>query len=110
MSVIFGYIVNNCEHCGNKYKQMTVIMDNPVSDALRSYESKVGLALKPNRAFYEKVGINQKRFGQLLRGEKPIYGFEAVNLSEFFGVPLEALCKNESPVAAGNSAGQSVNV
>ena len=85
-------------------------MNNPVESALRSYESKVGLALKPNRAFYDKVGINQKRFGQLLRGKKPIYGFEAVNLSQFFGVPLEDLCKNESPATVGTSAGQSVNV
>ncbi|GAA4447679.1 hypothetical protein GCM10023091_42990 [Ravibacter arvi] len=85
-------------------------MDTVLRKALNRASGKTGLPVKPDRAFYNKVGINQKRFGQLLRGEKPIYGFEAVNLSEFFGVPLEELCKNESPAAAGNSAGQSVNV
>lgn len=85
-------------------------METMLKMAMDRLSGQTGLPVKPNRAFYTKVGINQKRFGQLLRGEKPIYGFEAVNLSEFFGVSLEDLCKNESPATVGTSAGQSVNV
>ncbi|MCK8493154.1 hypothetical protein M0L20_14895 [Spirosoma sp. RP8] len=63
----------------------------PVKEALQDYESRISGRFKPDTRFYQKVGINQKRFGQLLRAEKPIMGFEARNLSEFFGVSLESL-------------------
>ena len=85
-------------------------MQTFIKNALDQYERRIGLSLKPDRRFYSKVGINQKRFGQLLRGEKPIYGFEACNLSEFFEMPLEGFCKNENPATTGNSAGSSQNV
>jgi hypothetical protein len=60
-----------------------------VQEALQGYENRIGGRFKPDSRFYQKVGINQKRFGQLVRGEKPIMGFEARNLSQFFGVSLE---------------------
>ena len=62
-----------------------------VKAALQGYEERIGGRFKPDTRFYKKVGINQKRFGQLVRGEKPILGFEARNLSQFFGVSLESL-------------------
>lgn len=62
-----------------------------VKGALEGYENRIGGRFKPDSRFYQKVGINQKRFGQLLRGEKPILGFEARNLSQFFEVSLESL-------------------
>lgn len=61
-----------------------------VQEALQGYENRIGGRFKPDSRFYQKVGINQKRFGQLVRGEKPIMGFEARNLSQFFGVSLES--------------------
>ena len=73
---------NNC---------MQHINQNNLSMALHQYEDRIKGRFKPDRRFYNSVGINQKRFGQLLRGEKPIMGFEARNLSQFFGVSLESL-------------------
>ena len=58
---------------------------SPIQNALDQYEERIGGKFKPNERFYKKVGINQKRFGQLIRGEKPIFGFEAQNLASFFG-------------------------
>ncbi|WP_138993478.1 hypothetical protein [Larkinella sp. C7] len=65
--------------------------ETAVKGALEGYENRIGGRFKPDNRFYQKVGINQKRFGQLVRGEKPILGFEARNLSNFFGVTLESL-------------------
>jgi len=62
-----------------------------VQEALQGYENRIGGRFKPDHRFYQKVGINQKRFGQLVRGEKPIMGFEARNLAQFFNVALESL-------------------
>lgn len=65
--------------------------ESAVKGALKGYENRIGGRFKPDVRFYQKVGINQKRFGQLVRGEKPILGYEARNLSQFFGVALESL-------------------
>lgn len=64
----------------------------PIQATLAQYEDRIAGKFKPDQRFYNKVGINPKRFAQLIRGEKPIYGFEALNLSEFFSVPLDQLC------------------
>ncbi|WP_342084790.1 hypothetical protein [Dyadobacter sp. OTU695] len=77
----------------------------PIELAMRKYEERICGKFRPDRRFYLKVGINQKRFGQLMRQEKPIYLFEAQRLSDFFGVPLADIVKNESPIATGNSVG-----
>lgn len=66
--------------------------------ALDQYEDSIGGKFKPDDRFYSKVGVNPKRFGQLLRGEKPIYGHEARSLSLFFKVSLDEMCDNEKPV------------
>lgn len=67
-------------------------MQTPIKSALMQYEERIGGKFKPDTRFYTKVGINPKRFGQLIRGDKPVMGFEAKNLSNFFNVPLEKLC------------------
>jgi hypothetical protein len=67
-------------------------MESQLGNALTQFENRIGGKFKPDKRFYNQVGVNQKRFGQLIRGEKPIYGYEARNLSEFFSVPLETLC------------------
>lgn len=59
--------------------------------ALITYENKIGGRFKPDQRFYHKVNINQKRFGQLVRGEKPILGYEAKNLAIFFDLSIEEL-------------------
>lgn len=82
----------------------------PIEQAMSKYEEHICGKFRPDRRFYSKVGINQKRFGQLMRQEKPIYLFEAQRLSKFFEMPLEELCKNENPATTGNSAGLGQNV
>jgi hypothetical protein len=72
-------------------------MEAAVKIALTQYEDRIGGKFKPDERFYKRVGINSRRFGQLLRGEKPILGFEAINLSNFFNVPLDELCKQKRP-------------
>lgn len=67
-------------------------METPIKKMLEEYEKQVGLRLKPDKRFYSKVGINQKRFGQLVRGEKTPLLDEAARLSDFFNVPLQTLC------------------
>ena len=65
----------------------------PLQIAVKMHEEKNGGPFVPTRKmFYDRVGINQKRFGMLLRGELPMYGHEAKALAEFFNVlPLDLL-------------------
>lgn len=70
---------------------MEAITQTPLQKAVGQYEERLRGKWKPNSRFYESVGINQKRFGMLLRGELPMYGFEAKSLSVFFNVPIHDL-------------------
>lgn len=72
-------------------------MKTSLQAALDQYEDSIGGKFKPDDRFYKMVSINSKRFGQLLRGEKPIFGYEARNLSQYFNVPLNQLITNEKP-------------
>jgi hypothetical protein len=69
----------------------TINEQNSISQALDAYENRIGATLKPDSRFYNKVGINQKRWGQLVRGEKPPFFFELKNLSELWDIPLSDL-------------------
>ncbi len=65
---------------------------NTILQAVSDYENRIGTPFKPTlKLFYEKVNINQKRFGQLLRGEKEPVTSELKALSRFFNVPVESL-------------------
>ena len=66
----------------------TIIQKNGISQALEAYENRIGGTYKPDERFYKKVSINQKRWGQLVRGEKPPYAFELKNLSNFWDIPV----------------------
>lgn len=70
---------------------MAEVSSNPVLAAYEAYQDKIGGQFKPDQRFYTKVGINRKRFGQLLRGQKPMFGHEVRALAEFFGVPVTDL-------------------
>jgi len=73
----------------NKYR-------NTLTTGLSRYEQRNGCPFIPTRKlFYERVGVNQKRFGMLLRGELPLYGYEAVRLGKFFGVEPNQLLTDE---------------
>lgn len=66
-------------------------ISNPIATAYQAYQDKIGGQFKPDQRFYTKVGINRKRFGQILRGEKPLFIYEVQALSDFFGIPVTDL-------------------
>lgn len=67
-------------------------LTNTIQRAVTEYENRIGTAFKPTpERFYKKVNINQKRFGQLLRGDKVPLTTEVKALSEFFNVPVTEL-------------------
>ncbi len=55
---------------------------------ISKYEEKVLGKWIPDSRFYERVGINQKRFGMLVRNELEMSVSEANSLSKFFGVSI----------------------
>ena len=65
-------------------------MITPIKTALDQYNQRVG-GFKPNPIFYQKVGINHKRFFQLVRGDKEPMTTEIKNLSQFFNIPVSEL-------------------
>jgi hypothetical protein len=50
-----------------------------------------GFVFKPKKSFYEKVGIKQKRWGQIYRGEVPPNIIELKSIALFFGVEVTEL-------------------
>jgi hypothetical protein len=66
-----------------------------IQNVVAQYEERIKGKWKPDARFYSEVGINQKRFGMLLRGELPMYGFEATSLAHFFGVEVTEILNNE---------------
>lgn len=78
---------------------MTMNTKTPLQLAISEYETRNGSPFVPTRKlFYERVGINQKRFGMLMRGELPMYGFEAKALADFFGVEVTDILNSEKPI------------
>ncbi len=65
-------------------------MKTPIRKVLDEYSDSVS-GFKPNPIFYSRVGINHKRFYQILRGEKEPLVSELKNLSNFFKVPISEL-------------------
>jgi hypothetical protein len=59
--------------------------------AVNQYSEHIGIGFRPDAKFYGKVSINQKRFAQLLRGEKRPTIDEARALSDFFSVSIDEL-------------------
>lgn len=68
------------------------------------------VSFKPNNQFYKLVGINKHRFAKILRGKIDPTLTELRSLSLHFNIPADRFFQIKSPAAAGNSAGQSVNV
>ncbi len=46
------------------------------------------LVFKPNKSFYEKTGINKKRWGQLYRGDKSPIQEELQSIANYFSIPI----------------------
>ena len=68
-------------------------MEKKLQAIVLKYEDKIGCPFKPSkRLFYDVVGINQKRYGQLFRGDKELITSEVKSLSKFFNVsPLDLI-------------------
>lgn len=63
----------------------------PLASAFDAYKAKIPGRFKPDEKFYTLVGINRKRFGQLLRGDADMLTKEAKKLAEVLGVPVTDL-------------------
>lgn len=54
-------------------------------------QDEKGFPLKTSRAFYRKINIPQRRWGQLMRNEKEPTVGEIRRISKFFGVSFNEL-------------------
>lgn len=68
-----------------------IINNTPLSQAISKFENKTLTKFKPDKRFYEHVGINRIRFWQLVRGDKPILGTEIRPLSNYFNVDVNEI-------------------
>ena len=51
------------------------------------------MIFKPTKLFYDKVGIKQRRWGQIYRGEVSPNIIEAKSIAQFFGFEVIDLLK-----------------
>lgn len=59
-------------------------VNNEIKDFIQDLEQGA-LKFKASPEFYEEVKIKRKRFGQILRNEKPATISELQNLANYFG-------------------------
>ena len=73
-------------------KNNKLTTQNSLNKIIADHEYKFGGVWKPNRHFYQTVGIGQKRFGQILRNEVSPTIEETALLADFFNVnPTEII-------------------
>jgi hypothetical protein len=65
-----------------------------LSVQIEKFENETLLFFKPSKRFYEEVGINQKRFGQLVKGMAEPKTLETQRLAKYFKVPVNDLMQN----------------
>lgn len=63
---------------------------NKIFEVIKSKENE-GFRFNPTSDFYKKIGIKQKRFGQLMRNERSATIDELKAIGLFFGVELTEL-------------------
>lgn len=63
---------------------------NKIKQFIESLEKDV-FPFKPNRRFYKTVGINQKRFSQLMRNEADATISELQNIGKYFECSISDL-------------------
>ncbi len=61
-----------------------------IKEIIKNKENKCFL-FHPNKLFYDAVGINQKRWGQIYRGQTAPTLPEAKAIAEFFDVEITEL-------------------
>ena len=62
---------------------MAIFIKNRISHLLKE-KAENGFRFVPDRDFYNKTGIKQKRCGQLLRNDKPATTEELYDIAKFF--------------------------
>jgi hypothetical protein len=55
------------------------------------YKLPLDFDLKPKMSFYDKVGINQKRFGQLMKGTAVANAVELRAIADYFKIDANEL-------------------
>lgn len=72
-------------------------LKNNLETKIKELEKK-GFRFKPGRNFFIEIGIGQKRWGQLMRNEKPITTEELQNVSSLFGIPVGQLIEQPTNI------------
>jgi len=67
----------------------------PLARIVANYEQRQKGSFVPSSAFYKDLGINQKRYGQLLRGEVSPTVDEVKALAMQFGVTATEFLAND---------------
>jgi hypothetical protein len=63
-----------------------------LQDKIREfYKLPIDFDLKPKMSFYDKVGINQKRFGQLMKGTALANSVELRAIADYFQIDANTL-------------------
>lgn len=72
-------------------------MTTTIKKAIMDFEQSKCLKFTPNTMFYQKVQINQKRFGMIVRGEIEATQGEIQRLSNFFDIPVQNFFPTQNP-------------
>jgi hypothetical protein len=70
---------------------------NKIRIRIKEIEKK-GFRFAPGRSFFIEIGIGQKRWGQLMRNEKPITTDELSKISTYFNIPVYQLIEKTKDV------------
>lgn len=69
---------------------MKNFIKNRFSELLKQKENK-GFKFIPDRMFYEKTGIKQKRWGLLIRNESPATTEELLKVAQYFDFDISEI-------------------
>ncbi len=66
--------------------------ESKLQDKIREvYKLPLDFEMKPKMSFYEKIGINQKRFGQLMKGTALANSVELRAIADYFKIDVNQL-------------------
>lgn len=73
---------------------MKPAIDNGINRELkRKFPEDFHISAK--KEFFKKIGIRQKRWGQILRDEMPATSVELRQVSKYFKIPIERLIRSK---------------
>ena len=71
------------------------IINNKIEGKIKELEVK-GFRFMPGRSFFIEIGIGQKRWGQLIRNDKPATIEELERIAKYFDIPLYSLIESQN--------------